>query len=187
MDADPEDADPGPSPHVIEPATTGRSGCRACGQKIARGELRFGERIPNPFADGETTLWFHPLCAAYRRPEALLEVLATAVDLPDRETLESTARAAAAHRRLARVGGAERAPTGQAKCRACREPITRGTWRVRLVFVEEGRTTPGGFVHLACRQTYFEGHDASAAIRHFSAGLDDGARADLEEALAGSG
>ena len=32
-----------------------------------RGELRFGERLPNPFAEGEMTVWFHPLCAAYKR------------------------------------------------------------------------------------------------------------------------
>ena len=51
-------------PHVFEPAPTGRAKCRGCGRAIAKGELRFGERLPNPFAEGEMTLWFHPLCAA---------------------------------------------------------------------------------------------------------------------------
>ncbi len=55
-------------PHVFEPAPTGRAKCRGCGRPIEKGEARFGERIPNPFAEGETTLWFHPLCAAYKRP-----------------------------------------------------------------------------------------------------------------------
>ena len=34
--------------------------CRGCGRPIARGELRFGERLPNAFAEGEMTVWFHP-------------------------------------------------------------------------------------------------------------------------------
>ena len=57
--------------HVIEPASTGRAKCRGCGEKIARGKLRFGERGPNPFGDGDATYWFHPTCAACRRPEIL--------------------------------------------------------------------------------------------------------------------
>ena len=41
-------------PHVIEPAPTGRAKCRGCGEKIGAGELRFGESLPNPFAEGES-------------------------------------------------------------------------------------------------------------------------------------
>ena len=64
-------------PHVFELASTGRAKCRGCGEPIARGELRFGERLANPFADNrEMTLWFHPVCAAYKRGESLLEALA---------------------------------------------------------------------------------------------------------------
>src|SRR6476661_10117942 len=97
--------------HVFESAPTGRAKCRGCGRTIARGELRFGERLPNPFAEGEMTLWFHPLCAACKRPEPLLEALAeTSANLPDRESLESAARASLAHRRLPRIDGAERSP-----------------------------------------------------------------------------
>ena len=40
-------------PHVIEPAASGRAKCRGCGEKIAKGKLRFGERLPNPFGDGD--------------------------------------------------------------------------------------------------------------------------------------
>ena len=61
--------------HVIEPATSGRAKCRGCSQPIAKGELRFGERMPNPYGDGEMTLWFHLPCGAYKRPEPLLEAL----------------------------------------------------------------------------------------------------------------
>jgi hypothetical protein len=169
-------------PHVFEPAKSGRAKCRGCSRPIQRGELRFGECVENPFGEGETFLWFHPACAAYKRPEALLAALAP--DVPGREALAEASRRSAAHRRLARIDGAERAPSGQAKCRSCREPIARGTWRIRLVFFEEGRFTPGGTVHLACRGAYFEGHPIEEALLHFSADLADGERAELRRALA---
>ena len=53
-------------PHVFEEASSGRSKCRGCGVPIAKGELRFGERLPNPFGEGEVTHWFHPMCAAWK-------------------------------------------------------------------------------------------------------------------------
>jgi hypothetical protein len=173
--------------HVFEPAPTGRAKCRGCGRAIAQGELRFGERIANPFAEGETTLWFHPTCAAYKRPEPMLAALAEApADLPGRAELETAARWSSSHRRLARIDGAERAPSGQAKCRHCREPIAKGTWRIRLVFYEEGRFSAGGCVHVACRAGYFERDDVLAAVLHFSAALDEAERAELRQALAPS-
>ena len=170
-------------PHVFETAPTGRARCRGCNQTIQRGDLRFGERLPNPFGEGEMTLWFHPLCAAFKRPEPLLETIAQAPETPpDRDRLERVAQGSMAQRRLPRVSGAERAPSGQAKCRSCHEPIERGTWRIRLVFFEQGRFTSGGFVHLACRTTHFEDHDILDALLHFSPDLDDDARKDLERA-----
>ncbi|HET9253046.1 MAG TPA: hypothetical protein VFP58_13115 [Candidatus Eisenbacteria bacterium] len=80
------------------------------------------------------------------------------------------------------MNGAERAPTGQAKCRCCRNPIERGTWRIRLVFFEEGRFSPGGFLHLTCHPTYFEGHDVLEPLLHFSSTLDEAGREDLTRA-----
>jgi hypothetical protein len=149
-------------------------------RSIPLGELRFGERLPNPFAEGEMTLWFHPRCAAYKRPEPLLEILEAGLEnVPDRETLERIARSSLAHRRLPRIDGAERASSGQAKCRSCRQPIVRGTWRVRLVFYEEGRFSPGGFVHLDCRAAYFETSDILDRVLHFSPNLSEGEREEL--------
>jgi len=172
--------------HLFEPASSGRSKCRGCGRPIQRDELRFGERLPNPFGEGEMTLWFHPACAAYKRPEPLLQALGetTAGQVPDREGLERAARSSLAHRRLPRIDGAERAPTGQAKCRSCREPIARGSWRIRLVFYEEGRFAPGGFVHLDCRKAYFETDDVLEPVLHFSPGLSAGEREELRRASA---
>jgi hypothetical protein len=171
--------------HVIEAASSGRAKCRGCGRPIARGELRFGERQPNPFGEGEMTLWFHPACAAYKRPEPLLETLAASpVEIPDHEAVERAARHTLEHRRLPRIDGAERAPTSQAKCRHCHEPIERGTWRIRLVFFQDGRFDPGGFLHLACRKPYFERDDIAEQVLHFSPDLSDSDRAALQQELA---
>ena len=173
-------------PHVFEPASTGRAKCRGCGHAIQRGELRFGERLPNPFAEGEMTIWFHPSCAAYKRPDAVLETLAGApADVPDRAALERAARASLARRRLPRIDGAEKAPSAQAKCRHCREPIARGTWRIRLVFYQDGRFAPGGYVHLGCRKAYFESDDILEHVLHFSPALSDDERAELKRAFGG--
>jgi hypothetical protein len=99
--------------HVIETAPTGRAKCRGCGGKVAAAELRFGERLPNPFADGEMTRWYHLACEAFKRPEPFLEALAAREELlDDREWLESEAKRGVAHRRLPRIDGAERTPTG---------------------------------------------------------------------------
>lgn len=161
-------------PHVIEPASSGRAKCRGCGEPIASGELRFGERLPNPFADGEMTLWFHPECAALKRPEPFLEALgARAEPLPDGERLKAEAERGLAHRRLPRVDGAERAPSGRARCRSCREPIERGAWRIRLAFFGDGRFDPGGFVHARCARAYFETADVVDRVRRFRRDLTD--------------
>jgi hypothetical protein len=167
-------------PHVFEPAPSGRSKCRGCGRLIQLGELRFGERLPNPFGEGEMTLWFHPACAAYKRPEPLLQAMEeTTVNLPEREALERAARGSLAQHRLPRIDGAERATSSQARCRSCRQKIERGSWRIRLVFYEEGRFSPGGFVHLGCRLAYFETDDVRDQVLHFSAGLTAEEREDF--------
>lgn len=131
------------------------------------------------------TLWFHPTCAALKRPEPLLQALESApADLPGRERLEHLARHGRAHRRLPRIDGAERAPSSQAKCRSCHESIARGTWRIRLVYFEEGRFTPGGFVHVACRTTHFESDEVLERALHFSPDLSAEDRGDLTRACA---
>src|SRR5580765_1464824 len=110
-------------PHVIEQAANARAKCRGCGQKIGAGDLRFGERLPNPYADGdaEMTHWFHLACGAFRRPEPFLAALDGSTEIiADRDRLADEARLGVAHARLPRVSTAERAPTGRATCRSCR-------------------------------------------------------------------
>ena len=167
---------------LFELAASARSRCRGCGEPLSKGDWRFGERLPNPFAEGEMTHWFHPMCAAYKRPESMLEALASEPGAPDREALERAANASKAQARLSRIDGAERAK-GNAACRSCREPIPRGEWRIRLVFYEEGQFNPSGFIHFGCRKEYFETEDILEQLLHFSHALDDAARAELAAAL----
>jgi hypothetical protein len=167
--------------HVIEKATSARARCRGCDQKIAAGELRFGERHPNAYGDGEMTLWFHLWCAAYKRPEPFLEV-AESVAEPAAQALLAAARFGMEHRRLPRLAGAERAATGRARCRQCREPIAAGQWRLALVFFEEFRFSPGGFVHAGCTHDYFGTVALIDRCRHFKPALT---AAEIDELTAG--
>jgi len=170
--------------HVFEAALSGRSKCRGCGQQIARGEVRFGERLPNLFGEGDMTLWFHPTCAAYKRPESLLEGLGQATEVvPEREKLEQLARGTLAQRRLVRIDGAERAKSSQATCRHCRERIERDAWRIRLVYFEEGRFIPGGTIHLTCAPAYFETTDLLERVLAFSASLGAEEREELKREM----
>jgi hypothetical protein len=142
--------------------------------------------MPNQFGDIELTLWFHPACAAYKRPESLLQALAEAPGkAPHAERLEAMARSSLAQRRLQRIDGAERARSGQATCRHCRQPIERGSWRIRLVFFEEGRFAPAGFVHLGCRSDYFGADDILDQVLHFSPDLSDDDREELKRLASG--
>jgi hypothetical protein len=173
-------------PHVIQPATTARAKCRGCGEKIAAGELRFGENLPNPFADGETTHWFHLECAAFKRPEPFLETLeARAEPLDDAERLKAEAKRGIAHRRLPRVSGAERAPSGRAQCRSCHNTIEKGAWRIPLVFYEEGRFAPSGSIHASCAQAYLETTDVLPRLKRFSPSLSEADLSEIQAQLQG--
>jgi hypothetical protein len=169
--------------HVIEPASSGRAKCRSCDQPIGKGALRFGERQPNAFGDGEMTLWFHLPCAAYSRPEPFLETQSVAPAGADFEPLAAAARFGIEHRRVPRLHGAERATSGRAHCRSCRELIGKGEWRLPLVFFEDYRFNPGGYIHARCARNYFETIDLLERIRHFSPQLPEGDLAEVADAM----
>ena len=169
--------------HVIEPASSGRAKCRSCDQPIAKGELRLGERQPNAFGDGEMTLWFHLPCAAYSRPEPFLEAQ-SAAPTSAAEPLAAAARFGIEHRRVPRLHGAERAASGRAHCRSCRELIAKGEWRLPLVFFEDYRFSPGGYVHARCARNYFETTELLDRVRHFSPELREADIAEIAAAIA---
>jgi hypothetical protein len=172
--------------HLIQPATTARSKCRGCGERIAAGDLRFGESVPNPFADGETIQWFHLECAAFKRPEPFLQALEARTEpLDDAERLTSEARLGVAHPRLPRINGVERSPSARAECRSCRSRIDKGAWRIALVFYEDGRFLPSGFVHVACARAYFETADVLPRLKRFSPSLGEDDLRDLQAELPG--
>jgi len=161
-------------PHVIETAASGRSKCRGCGERIEAGGLRFGESLPNPFADGEMTHWFHLDCAAYKRPEPFLPTLEARTEpVEGAERLIEEAKRGLAHPRVSRINGAERASSGRAECRSCRSPIAKGAWRIALVFYEDGRFAPAGFVHVPCARTYFETTDVIPRMKRFAPALTE--------------
>jgi hypothetical protein len=158
--------------HILEPATTGRSRCRVCNQAIERGQLRFGERREG-FGDAESTCWFHPLCAAYRRPAPLSEVLNAQV-----EHLRPIIELGLAHPRLQDLNGAERSPTDRARCKHCHKRIEKGAWRLGLTFFAEFRFADSGFVHAACAAAYVGTSDIFERVKHLSGEIT---AADLEE------
>jgi len=127
-------------------------------------------------------MWFHLMCAAYKRPEVFMEGLAAhpSAELPDRTALERAAQSSLAFRRNPRIDGAERSPTGQARCRHCHGLIEKGSWRIRIAYHEQGRFYPGGFLHLGCRTEYFEGHEVLEQLLYFSPALSAEDRGDLE-------
>jgi hypothetical protein len=102
----------------------------------------------------------------------------TDVAVDRKEELLREAKLGMTHHRLPRVNAAARAATGRATCRHCREAIVKDAWRISLVYYEDGRFLPSGFVHLPCVAAYFETAEIMTRVKHFSRDLTD---ADLEE------
>ena len=172
-------------PDSIQAAPTGRAKCRGCGNAIAKGELRFGETGPNSYGEGEATSWFHLRCAALMRPEKFLPVLeAQAEPPPERDWLEQAARVGIEHHRLPRLVRVERASSGRATCRSCRETISKGDWRFALQMFEEGRPSPIGTIHASCAEAYFGTRDVLARAQRLTPDLSDEDVRDLTQALA---
>lgn len=171
-------------PDTITPAPTARSKCRACGQAIAKGAERFGEAEANPFGEGETQRWFHLECAALRRPERFGPALEATPDVPERAALAELVRSGLEHPRLVRLAGAERAPSGRAHCRHCREIIEKGALRVALEIWEDGRFSPMGSIHVTCAPSYFETRELMSRVERTSPKLTPEDVAEVRELVA---
>lgn len=143
---------------VIERASSGRAKCRGCGQGIGKGAWRFGEALPNAYGEGESLFWFHLRCAACCRPESILPLLeegGASVDAAETDELRALAKGGVAQPRLSRLLRAERASSGRARCRHCRELIEQGGLRLALQMFEEGRFNSIGTIHVGCAVHYF--------------------------------
>lgn len=171
---------------VIETAKSARASCRGCGRKIARGELRFGESLPNAYAEGESLFWFHLVCAACMRPDKFGPALEICDQpIPEPEWLKQTARHGLAHERLSRLARAERAPSGSAHCRQCRELVGKGSWRLALQLFEEGRMQPIGTIHVECAEAYFGTNDILDRVQRLTEGLKRGELSEIERLIRG--
>ncbi len=171
-------------PDVIALAPTSRSKCRGCDRSIDKGTLRFGEADVNPFGEGETQRWFHLECAALRRPERFGPALESAADVPERDALSALIKTGLEHPRLVRIAGAERAPSGRAHCRHCRELIEKGALRVALQIWEDGRFSPMGSIHAHCAPSYFGTRELMDRIERSSPELPEVDAQALQELVA---
>jgi hypothetical protein len=168
-------------PDVIETAKSGRANCRGCGRNIARGELRFGESLLNPYAEGESLFWFHLVCAACMRPDKFGPAFEACTEgIPEPEWLRQAISVGLAHPRLPRLVRAERASSGSAHCRQCRELVSKGSWRLALQMFEEGRMQPIGTIHAECTEAYFGTTGIMDRIERLTDGLDPAELAEIE-------
>ena len=166
---------------TIEEASTGRASCRFCKEKIEKGVLRFGERVPSAFGEGEQTLWYHLPCAAERHAEKLAPVLtAYTGDVPDRAKLESVVENGLQNPKLASVQKVDHAPTGRAKCQQCHEAIAKGDLRVGVDRDTEGQMPAVSYIHLGCAKEYL----GEAGLREKLARLSPGLSAEDAERVA---
>ncbi len=173
--------------HTFELASSGRSKCRGCGAQIAKDSLRFGERVENPFGEEDATHWHHPQCAAHRRPESLAEALADLTyDGDDRTTIVVDCTRALANPRLQRLGVAERAASARARCRHCKEAIDGQTWRLPLVFFDEGMYSKSGFIHACCVKSYCGTDEVWPTVACYAVALESSELDDLEAVVASS-
>jgi hypothetical protein len=147
--------------------------------------LRFGEALPNPYAEGESLYWFHLPCATLMRPEKVLALANLGPSpIPKDDEFRRLAELGALHRRLPRLAGAERASSGRAHCRHCRELISKGEFRLRLQMFEEGRMTPIGTIHVSCAEPYFGTRDILERIVLLTPELDEASAAEIARLLA---
>ena len=120
---------------IIEPAKSGRARCKTTGDKIPKGELRFGEAFVNTFSSsGSIGYRWHKLEAAAKRfPKKVKKALeAYEGEVPEREKLEGIL-AEALEKEASKPGGypyADHAPTGRATCIVTGEKIPKGSVRV---------------------------------------------------------
>ncbi len=144
--------------HVIEPAKSSRSKCKACKEKIEQGELRFG------FYDDhwDSFKWHHLPCGAGFDRNAFLEAVEDFDgEIEDLEQILEDAKTAMKGKTMPR---AEPAPSARAACKHCGEKIEpKGALRAVVPIEVEGFGKSPGFVHPGCAAD-FTGDDADTLL-----------------------
>jgi len=132
---------------IIEEAKSGRAKCRTTGEKIAKGELRFGEAFVNTFSSsGSISYRWHKLEAAAKRFPSKVKKAMDAFDgeIPNKDEILKLLEEGAKKEKK-KPGGfpyADRAPTGRASCIVTGEKIPKGSVRVAV----EREIDTGSFV-----------------------------------------
>jgi hypothetical protein len=177
--------------HIVEAAKSGRARCRTCGEGILKGDVRFGEEVPNAFSEsgGTTFHWHHLRCAAKKKPHELAEALKSFVgEVPEREEVERLIAENAPKQKPSTFPYAERAPTGRSHCGECHKTIEKGALRVAVQREPDGPSlmimppTPR-YLHAVCARSVLDGEPEvlAARIQQNSRGLG---QADMEELVA---
>ncbi|HEY6079684.1 MAG TPA: hypothetical protein VIW29_12805, partial [Polyangiaceae bacterium] len=131
------------------------------------------------------TSWFHVACGALMRSEKLLPALQASSDvIEERAWLEQIAQRGIELPRLQRLVRAERASSGRATCRSCRELIAKGEWRFVLQMFEEGRPNAIGMIHASCAEAYFGTAAVLERAERLTPALGPDDVAELAQALA---
>jgi Poly(ADP-ribose) polymerase and DNA-Ligase Zn-finger region len=159
---------------LIEVAKSGRARCRGCRQVIAKGELRYGEEVPNQFGDGGMAMqWLHLMCAAKKHPREMKETLAAfSGEIANRAEVEAALQAALSDQKT--FPYAEWAPTGRSRCLQCREPIDKDTLRIAVEReVEMGGVARAGagYLHSQCAAEFVKDEQLADQLKQNSASL----------------
>ncbi len=132
---------------IIEVSPSGRAKCRSTGEKIAKGELRFGEAFVNTFSSsGSISYRWHKLKAAAKKFPSKVKKAIEAFDgdIPDRAEIDKLIEEGAKKEKK-KPGAfpyADRAPTGRASCIVTGEKIPKGEVRIAV----EREIDTGSFV-----------------------------------------
>jgi poly [ADP-ribose] polymerase len=169
----------------IETAKSGRAGCRGCKEKIAKGELRFGE-VDYAFDPDGSFKWYHLPCAAKKLPAKLQGALDDFEgEVPGTDDLLAEIAKGKKGKAFPR---AEPAPSGRASCLVCSEKLKKGELRVAVEReVDTGSFTARrpGYMHPGCAQgsEFLAGVEDLAKTLRENSDLDDAKLAELEGAL----
>lgn len=178
--------------HIVETAKSGRARCRTCGEGILKGDLRFGEEVPNGFSDdgGTTHNWHHLQCAAKKKPSQLRGALESYPgEIPNRQLIDHLIAENEPKQKPTSFPYAERAASARSHCGECHTLIAKGALRVALQRENEGPSmmmppTPR-YYHAACVRTVLPADLATslAQIRTNSRGLTQDDLDELARAL----